>query len=287
MAEPTNPKIELPPTEHWDMARLKQAVVQAFEQNRQGLATYEDLPRAVTLAGPTLDRLNTLAERSRANNCEFGFMLMFHPDRKVILVPRTEEIQNVELEMGNVRGEGLNLKESWRPTERFKHTADAETQQMLLQLLSIQLTQAKVKGDARFMMQTPQGRFIRERTTHAVASAHSHHINFPFSAIDVATLLGRHHHQFMLMIDTANVTNLLLTSYETERFDTDAETAAASQRWVKALHDRWQRLTDDDLADVTDLEANYRMQEALLKSIARKRKFGYYKGTNGRVQRVV
>jgi hypothetical protein len=256
MSEPGDIKVELQPTEYWDMAALKRHIVRAFENNLAGLAPYEHLPGRVTLAGPMLERVNTLATRSRADNCEFGFVIMFNPEGKKILVPKQDEVQNIQEESNSVKREGILIREQMIVTVTAQATTDGTRRFLLKQ--AAQLHEAgRQQGDRSFLMHTTAGRILRQNYIHGVGSAHSHHIGMPFSIYDVAYLLANQHHQLAIMIDTADTVNVLLTSHETERLATHDETTATVERWISAISERADSLQPEQYQEITEHEINF------------------------------
>lgn len=209
---------------------------------------------------------------------------MFDPGSKRILIPRRAEVQNVQETTSTYSMAAVSMREQ----AMFSPNVTAVPDVMRRITAAIPKQQAAIaRGDNTYLMNTPDGRLFREHYIHAIGSAHSHDVPVPFSAHDLGYLLSMQHHKLALLTDTNDLTSLLLPSDETQRINSAVEMNETVEKWIAALNERIQVIPPEQSIGANRFDINYRIQEAMIKSVAKKRKLAYYKGYQGNLERIV
>ncbi|MCW1930354.1 MAG: hypothetical protein KIH62_003485 [Candidatus Kerfeldbacteria bacterium] len=131
-----------------------------------------------------------------------------------------------------------------------------------------------------FYAQTPAGDLLRQYITRPIASIYTHTNEVPFSGGAVALMLREldvTRTGMYILGRPSGITDAIVLCPETERFDND--TASENfERWDEAVDQRMSKVVGDQwTAERASIFT--RVNEAMLRSLAKKYQFGWYRSS--------
>ncbi len=268
-----------PVSETWDHQKMMQELAASVREGRTGIADYNRMPEKVVVGGGMLRKLKESREIGVEEDREIGFEVLYNPGRDTIIIPK-ELVRGTQVEIGDkiaqasVGERNINIGSGLA----YNNLSDED----------------RVRAHNAIMF-LRTGRQVSEKDRKLVDSLHTqncgfshfHNLRTPFSFGDLANVLADNRSRYAALMQPGGEINLILTSNQTEGIPRE-EVSEKMNHWKGLLLKRVEELRARGLIDNSSTEdLNWRIQEAMIKTLAKKRKFAYYRGDEQGLERVV
>lgn len=261
-----------PTIEQWDDRSLFEHLLAQGKDGTRGLEFFSKLPQTIEL-GAIQTRVDQLREYTRNTNNEHGLGITYDPVSGKILLDK----DYIEGKPGS-----SPIDVSYTVTskaEQLISTLDVSLQTRIRDGFS-KLEQSSHPAGVLFDPTNPQAQLLRQYARRPIGTIHSHPNEVPFSVGDVAHFLhelGASHTSFYVLSRPSGITEVLLMCRETDTLD--AETAQQNyQRWDRAIEKRMEEVMGTTMSP-DRAQVFTRINEAMLKTLAKKYQFGWYQNT--------
>lgn len=264
-----------PPVEHWSYDTLRTRLLTACREGRTGIAHIERLPQSLDF-GIMGERLLQL--RQQAND-----FTTHEYSLDVLYDPHTDSLRQTKQA---IRGDKYRAVFKPRLLGRESVLKNLQGHERLTVKAAIDRFSTDEEQLDLLISDQPHSRLLRKHFAVPAAFHHTHPSEDSFSPKDVGTFLSVPLLRvFGLAMADGNLA-LLVRSNSTTTLPME-EYVATTTRWDKQISDRIYKLRDN--SDVSSDNAQTRMVHAMVRTLAKRCAFGYYRSIapeNTKLQRV-
>lgn len=286
MRNPSSRTPESGPLRHWNYEQLKTFFIASAELNAPGVCIEKELPESLdigALGGKSLECLNqSLADPQQR---ERAIVILFDPGGRRILMQK-------DIIVGNKKDVTIGLSEHMRISEsdamKYLHDVSEGERERIMSMIrnhDVSLMAMTQKDPELFQK-------IRMSCTRPIATIHSHTKERPFSYIDIFQILSQDLRAAIM--SSSKYHNAIITTRDTvwihkeDSEDTLKRWSVLLEERGRAILEQYQSISASDYLIRNADSIDYRIQDALIKTLSKRYHFGYYRGGHdGKLGRVV
>lgn len=277
-----------PRPEIWLWPQFRKEIIDSVKESKPGVCEFGKLPERLVIAGPLLERAREIGKETASTGREIGFSI-FHTPKKGggLMLERKRDSSSPD----GIKTQVVFNRDYRIPIDINELTSEEKE-------IYRRITNLLDKGDNIDSILNSNDPdmidFFRRNYFERVGYVHSHPINLSFSLTDLYTSLSSAQpHRLALVTEPDDSLDLLVTCRDTDFIPKEYEDKNGKQilsEWLRKYNNDFnvmQEFAGKELYDGLrcigkilrqDSFTNALIRERLIKSIAKQRKFGYYKG---------
>lgn len=261
-----------PHLEHWTDRELFKRLLQQAESGRVGLEHFARLPRSLEL-GVIHARTDQLRQHTNQTGQEAGLAVTYDPVTTKLLIDRqyTEGI-------AGAAPIDISYSLTTATEERLRSEVTVLQREQVERGVMV-LNSFERPADLLFSDE-PLAQLLRRYIRRPIGTLHSHPNEVPFSVGDAALFLNK------LLTDRISFHALTRPGGITEALILCPETESMDEVTARDNYQRWDSAVDKRMLDIMGTQNTperaqvfTRINEAMLKTVAKKYKFGWYQST--------